>query len=683
LETQGTLGAHARPRSAHTSLDDAPSEVDHGDRGAPRHADGPAPLGRRWPRRVGVNLAVIAVFSLPALLLWWNAWSGGAASTVRCSCLDPGQQVWFIAWPAYAVAHGLNPFFSNWLWPPHGVNLLNNASAPLVGLTLAPVTWAFGPLVSTTLALTLAPGLSAWGCWVACRRLTTWVPAWWIGGFLFGYSAFVVGNVGQGHVSVALLVVPPLVVVVLHEILVTQRRSPRWCGIALGLLLLAQFLISSEIFTMMVLVGLVGVVAAMTLSPQLVSERFPYAWRALVMGAVISVVLLAVPVWYTQNGPEHIVGSIWNGLQFIFIARGYQLWSAGPYDTVLWPGAPQGPPVAFVGLGILAVAAASVALAWRRRTVWVVAIVAVVGAILSWGSVWSLKADQTVVTHLLPWSWFIARPIFDNISAVQFSAFTDLALALVIAIGLDALHRSSAWGRMAPAARVALLAGLVVLMVLPPWLTYQAPLAVQQVNLPPWFTTSALNVPRGSVVVTYPFPASADATSQPMVWQAVDGMHFRLAGGYVKFPGPHHGVIGLGPLNSATRTLDGLTYGTVTLSGTSALTPRRVEGLTAALRRWGASYIVVTNTGHSPVLAAGAFTAVTGMLPQVTRRAWVWDLRQRARPPSPDATTASGAFSSCRTTTTSVTPVPPDRPLPQSLNRCVMAGLTASTGTSA
>jgi hypothetical protein len=68
--------------------------------------------GPYWLRRTGIHLGVIAVFTLPSIVLWWHAWTGGAASAVRCSCMDPGQQVWFIAWPAYALAHGHNPFFS-------------------------------------------------------------------------------------------------------------------------------------------------------------------------------------------------------------------------------------------------------------------------------------------------------------------------------------------------------------------------------------------------------------------------------------------------------------------------------------------------------------------------------------------------------------------------------------------
>jgi hypothetical protein len=47
---------------------------------------------------------------------------------------DQGQEVWFLGWPAYALAHGLNPFYSTWMNHPRGVNLMANTSMPLLGI---------------------------------------------------------------------------------------------------------------------------------------------------------------------------------------------------------------------------------------------------------------------------------------------------------------------------------------------------------------------------------------------------------------------------------------------------------------------------------------------------------------------------------------------------------------------
>ena len=52
---------------------------------------------------------------------------------------------WFLAWTPFALGHGLNPFFTNYIDFPLGVNLASNTSVPLLGFLAAPVTLALGP----------------------------------------------------------------------------------------------------------------------------------------------------------------------------------------------------------------------------------------------------------------------------------------------------------------------------------------------------------------------------------------------------------------------------------------------------------------------------------------------------------------------------------------------------------
>jgi hypothetical protein len=632
---------------------------------------------------VATQLGVIGVFAVPAVALWWHAWSGGPGSTIRCSCLDPGQQVWFVAWPAYALLHGLNPFSTTWLWPSHGVNLLSNASSPLVGIVLAPITWAFGPFVSTTLALTLAPALSAWGCWLACRRFVDWGPACWFAAYLFGYCPFVIDNVDQGHLGLALLVVPPLIVVVLHEILVRRQRSATWCGLALGALVCAQFLISQEILALTAMAAAVGIVTAALLAPRRSAEALSFALRAFGVAVVAAGLTLAYPVWYMLAGPETIRGSIWSGEQVLFVARAYQLWNPGPYAQYLTsfpPGTRQGPPVAFLGIAVLITAGVGLALAWRKRPAWVLAVVAVLATACAWGSGIWLSPGHIDFVKWLPWQWVTNDTILDNVGSVDFSALADVAVAVIIAMGIGAARSWRGW-RSAPTVvrmtGVVVLCGVVAAMLLPVWRTYQSPLVVEKVSVPPWFATVARTVPVGSVVTSYPFPASAGLESEPMVWQAADGMRFRLAGGYMKVPGRGQGVLGLGPRGSATWTMDTLTTVSPAAAGRFTLTARDIERLRAALRRWDSSYIVVTDTKAAPVEAAAVFTAVTGRLPVVSHRAWVWNLRRQSTPFPDNARPAAAAFASCRATVSPLGTVPPGRPLPQRLNRCIAGGVPA------
>ena len=55
--------------------------------------------------------------------------------------LDPIQFVWFLNWWPWAIAHGLNPFISCYVWYPQGFNLTWATSVPAAALLMWPLTW--------------------------------------------------------------------------------------------------------------------------------------------------------------------------------------------------------------------------------------------------------------------------------------------------------------------------------------------------------------------------------------------------------------------------------------------------------------------------------------------------------------------------------------------------------------
>ena len=73
----------------------------------------------------------------------------------------------------------------------------------------------------------------------------------------------------------------------------------------------------------------------------------------------------------------------------------------------------------------------------------------------------------------------------------------------------------------------------------------------------PTCARSAPALPSGTVLLTVPFAVSGSA--QPMLWQAVDDMHFRLAGAALKTPNAVGGPVGQGAPGSARRILSDLT----------------------------------------------------------------------------------------------------------------------------
>ncbi|MGB7051620.1 MAG: hypothetical protein WBG41_08635, partial [Acidimicrobiales bacterium] len=107
---------------------------------------------------------------------------------------DFTQAMWFMAWVPHAIGHGLNPLFSNAIYVPRGVNLMDSASSPLLGLFTAPFALVVNPVVRANLLLLLAMPVSATAGFVVLRRWQVWVPAAALGGLIYGFSPYMVGQ---------------------------------------------------------------------------------------------------------------------------------------------------------------------------------------------------------------------------------------------------------------------------------------------------------------------------------------------------------------------------------------------------------------------------------------------------------------------------------------------------------
>src|SRR6516225_4861208 len=245
-----------------------------------------------------MTFAVVALLYLAvAFVLWVHAWSGGATTHTLCGCGDPALFLWFLQWPATALAHGHNPFFSTALFHPGGINLLAQTSVEAIGLPLAPVTWIWGPVATLNVASTLVPALGAFTAFVVVRRWAPWTPAAFVAGLLYGFSPFVLVSLEYAHLMTAALMLLPLILAVLDEILIRQRRRPVAAGTLLGVLVFWQFFLSSELLVIVAIVVLCSVVvltaAGLVVDRDVLVPRLPRAAHGLAVGAGGGTVLLA------------------------------------------------------------------------------------------------------------------------------------------------------------------------------------------------------------------------------------------------------------------------------------------------------------------------------------------------------------------------------------------------------
>lgn len=615
----------------------------HGSADHPRGL--PVRAAWRVGRRVGLHLLVIGTYSLFGVALWWRAWDGHLSTSLTCACGDAGQAVWFVAWPAYALSHGLDPFFSGALFAPHGVNLLANASSTAAGIVLAPLTLSAGPIAATTVALTLAPALSAWACWVACRRMVAWRPAAAIAGLLFGFSPFVVTNLALGHVGLALLVAPPLLFTAVGRLLFGSPAHPRRLGAGIGLLLSLQLFASPEILAALAVVGLPVTAVTAAVARRRLATGTDLA-RGLGAAVVTAVAVLAVPMWFALAGPRHLSGRIWPGApvdgnalsSFVspgaYGAHATTLLRLGGYEGL------RGPPSAYLGPFVLAAAALALGFAWRRATARVLASVCAAAAVLSIGALLVLGSGHTLGVWT-PWRLVATLPLLEDVIPQRLSAVVDLGVALLVGVGADAARARLGGSRGSEPARArrrrlnagaaitrraALTGGTLVAAGVVAagsmWWTFQVPLATRTVSLPRWFSQRARALPPGAVVLSVPFPFPTDASSGPMVWQAVDGMSFLLAGGYGKAPGRQGVPLAAGSESVAQRVL-------ARLSGAAAGplprgSPSQVAALRRALAAWDVRDVVVTARARDPRLAVTILSEAIRAPPVREAGAWVW-----------------------------------------------------------
>ncbi len=498
----------------------------------------------RTPRKWTLALVPIA-YLLIGIAAYWPL-LGGISRHPFIKGWDYEQSIWFLAWIPHALAHGLNPFFSNAILVPLGANLAQNTASPFLGLATVPLSPFMEPMERANLLVLLSMPLSATSAFYVLRRWEIVGPAAALGGLIFGFSPYMLVQ------NVELMFLPLVPLIVLLVVSIVQGRSP-WVrlGIALGLLTTVQFFISPEVLTIVMLFAAAGTVLA---AVRLRSIHLKVVWRPLFLAFAIAGTLLVYPIWMMIAGPQHFTGRAWptmnyfhNDLLSFVVPGSEQRVSLGLRSVGDHLGGASGASGAggYIGMVLIAIAGY---LAWRswRRLRMQLAVVLMFGAmVLSLGPYLAIDGRQT---HFpLPFLIFDQAPFLDNILPYRVCFVISACLGAVIAFGLDDLLRSRAARRSSPSYRriwahdIGLFAVTVfgVLIAVPPPARFSPNLvsAPTAVTLPAAIRQA---VPTGDpVAITFPY--AWNLAMQPMQWQFNDGFQFRLLGGYAYHPSPSGG----------------------------------------------------------------------------------------------------------------------------------------------
>jgi hypothetical protein len=632
-----TITATTAVRAPEISASVGEGRVDRADRNRP------------WFRSSWAVVFAVATYGLLALAAYWPVWPGDPHRMPTCACGDLAQNAWYLRWIPYALAHGHNPFMTNAIEVPRGVNLAQQTMAPLLGVLAAPVTVSFGPVAGLNFALWLAITASAATCFLVLRRWAPWTPAAFIGGLLYGFSPYMVGQ-SAGHLNLLFVPIPPLVLLVLDELFVRQRHRARRAGIALGLLCAAQFLVSAEVVVSTAAIAVIGLVLLGVARPAEIRRRVAHGLMGLGWAAAVGGALLAYPAFLFLAGPNHFVGSAHGSsslpadlLGLVVPSSNVRLapaaWAAVGDRFVQGDIVENG---SYLGVPLLATLLVLAARFWRSGLVRFASAMAVVAWVLSLGP--HLVVDSRPTSVPLPFDALQHLPLLSSLVNARFTLFVDLFAALLMAVGLDrarARHLAPARHRRARAAPVvrgvrvapvirlavgAMVVAVVVVPLLPSW-----PVVSVDPAVPAFFGSDAVQqIPSGSVVLTYPYPEYPN--DQAMLWQAEASMRFRILGGYALVPGPDRLIssapVPLDPV-SVPHTLVTDYTGSPALGAAADDPPATPGEVVAVLRRYHVDTVVALRAGVAPGRALSLFTAAIGTPPTFEDGVFVWAHIQR------------------------------------------------------
>lgn len=568
---------------------------------------------------------------------------------------DQIAQIWWIAWAHSSLAHGVTPFFTDWQNYPVGMNFGLNGS--IFGLTIpfAPVTAAFGPIVSWDLLLRLAPIASALSMCLVLRRWTSWWPAAFAGGLLYGFSTYVLFN-ADGYLFLAFVPLPPIIFLLVAEIVDRQRWRPVVAGALLAVVCGVQYLISSEILASTAMMAVLGALVYLVHNRKSLAAKLRYMIVAGIAAAATSVLTLGYSVWFTFAGRQHAHGppnsptalaTLHGDLAGVFVPGGLQRLST-PSTVSLWENHLHNATMMYVGIPLFVAVAVTVYLLRSKGIVLLAGLLAAVAFVLSLGSVLYVAG---VDTHIpLPFVILANFPILEGLLSSRFSLFTDLFAAAVIAFGVEELHRrllqregGGSRRRVLAAVVPLVLVGVVALPILPAHVQKNTPTGEAAV----FGSKQLASIPRGSVLLGYPYPHTPFAPTGPggtdvhtlaptnelLVNQAVSGMRFKLIGGFGWRPTKgYYGTAG--PSNLTPQSVQALFdvsfFGAATQAQSELLDSADLPSdIRTFVQRYHVDTIVVLPIGAHPEVVVKNVTAALGP-PDHIDGAAVWlDLQNR------------------------------------------------------
>jgi hypothetical protein len=364
----------------------------------------------------------------------------------------------------------------------------------------------------------LMPAVAAGTAFLLCRYITHALWPSLVGGYLFGFSAYMLERASVGHINLTSVFLLPLVALLILRFL-DGELGGRSLTIRLGPILALQLLLSTEVaftLTLAIVVGLLLCLAAVPTRRRGIVSLLPN-----LLGAYLLAGLLVAPfLYYLVTGfqKRDFSGATGNTADLVnFVVPPNYVAAAGEATSRLSRSFPN----IVVGqesyLGLPALLIVGLFFWGRTRTETGRFLLACLAAVLAL----ALGAHATVFGHRIvtfPWALVQGLPLFDNAQTVRLAAYTTLVAAVIVA--LWTATRRSGWLRW-------LLPALAVLAIVP---NPTSDNWTAGYLLPAFFTGSAYRdcLDPGERILVLPI-----GQGSAMLWQAESDFRFNMAGGYV------------------------------------------------------------------------------------------------------------------------------------------------------
>src|SRR6266545_6523709 len=494
-----------------TQLTDAPSasQADEPESAASEPSTpAPASRWRRWLRSADLRAPVI--YLLMAGVVTERAWFYLRNYIMAGNQQDQTFFEWALANAVRVVVGRHDPFVTDMMNVPDGVNMMANTSAYGLTIPLIPVTMLFGPHVSFAVMVTLSLAATAYAWyWFFSRHLVDSRLAAFVGGAFGGFGPGMISQANAHPNLVAQFVLPLIIAQVLR--LAEGGRTVRH-GILLGLLVTYQAFLNEELlFVLALCLGLFTLVWALHRRAE-ARALVPRFVRGLGVGALVAGVLLAYPL-YQQFFGRQVYHGLWSGARFF----GADLFSFTAFSGTSLSGDPTTARVfaqnsaeqnSFFGWPLVVFCGLIVVIMWRHLVVRSVAVVGVVFGLLSLGPVLLVQGRR----HHVPTPYLLLQklPIFDSVITTRLALVLIPVIAVLLALFMQ--HVLLIRGDEARVGRIRLVAGALVVAVLLPLAPTR--LAIVSRTPTPEFITSGTwkaYVPPGHTLVPVPLPAYTNA----------------------------------------------------------------------------------------------------------------------------------------------------------------------------